>query len=156
MNILKTGLFFIFVPLLLAVGLPLWFIRTTSPLFSFGILRWLAVLFWAVGWTFVLLSFWNFATRGQGTPNPLDPPRRLVVSGLNRYTRNPIYFGVITVMLGWIIWYPSLLILLMLPSALAVFLPFVLLYEEPHLRKVFGEEYIQYCREVPRWIPRWR
>ena len=80
MNILKTGLFFIFVPLLLAVGLPLWFIRTTSPLFSFGIFRWLAILFWAVGWAFVLLSFWNFATRGQGTPNPLDPPRRLVVT----------------------------------------------------------------------------
>ncbi|HMD37250.1 MAG TPA: isoprenylcysteine carboxylmethyltransferase family protein [Vicinamibacterales bacterium] len=94
---------------------------------------------------------WDFAA-GLGTPAPIDPPKMLVVRGPYRWTRNPMYVAVTSVLVGeWTTtrsaplgWW-----------ALTVFIGFnlfVLLYEEPTLRGKFGEEYERYCRTVPRWI----
>ena len=98
----------------------------------------------------------DFATRGQGTPAPYDPPRRLVMSGFYQFVRNPIYVGVLLIVLGEAILFhaPALL-----PYAALLFLAFhlrVLSYEEPTLRRMFGEAYVRYCAAVPRWLPRRR
>jgi protein-S-isoprenylcysteine O-methyltransferase Ste14 len=98
----------------------------------------------------------EFARRGRGTLSPIDPPRHLVVRGLYRYVRNPMYLSVTTVVLGeamvarsralalyWAIWF------------VAVHL-FVVGYEEPNLRDRFGASYDEYTRRVRRWIPRRR
>lgn len=98
-------------------------------------------------------SVLEFARRGRGTLSPVDPPRHLVVRGLYRYVRNPMYLSVTMIVLGevllsrslalaayWAIWF------------LAVNL-FVLGYEEPTLRRQFGASYDEYCRRVGRWIP---
>ena len=154
MTALKTTLFMLLVPGLLLVVFPALLMATDSPLFSFGIFRWLALPLWAIGAAMMLWCAWAFTVRGRGTPAPTDPPKELVISGLYRFVRNPIYVGVVIFLLGHVLWHPSLSILWMpLIVAVASHL-FVTLYEEPHLRKTFGAAYEQYCREVPRWIPR--
>ena len=95
-----------------------------------------------------------FVVSGQGTPAPFDPPKRLVPRGPYRFVRNPMYVGGIAALLGFGLDARSPAITLM---ALAVFLlvhTFVLVFEEPDLRKRFGQEYETYCQRVPRWIPR--
>jgi len=97
---------------------------------------------------------WDFAHYGRGTPAPIDAPKKLVARGLYRVTRNPMYVGVLCVILGWAALFetPSLL-LYALGVGLAFHL-FVVLYEEPHLRKVFGAPYEEYRASVGRWLPK--
>ncbi len=153
MTALKTILFLLLVPGLLLVAFPAWLMATDSALFSFGPFRWLALPLWALGAAGMLWCAWAFTVRGHGTPSPTDPPRELVVSGLYRFVRNPIYLGVILFLLGNVIWHPSRSILSM-PVIVAVASHlFVTIYEEPHLHKTFGAAYEEYCRRVPRWLP---
>jgi protein-S-isoprenylcysteine O-methyltransferase Ste14 len=96
---------------------------------------------------------WDFVVRGLGTPAPIDAPKKLVVNGLYRYTRNPMYVGVAAIILGQTVYYGSLPVAVYLFLIGALFHMFVLLYEEPTLRRTFGEPYEEYCRSVPRWLP---
>ncbi len=120
--------------------------------------RWLAALPSVLGFAIALRCAWDFAWTGHGTPAPLAPPKRLVVVGLYRYVRNPMYVGFAA---GWIgLWvvlgHPNpVAIVVAAAIALGVHL-FVLFYEEPTLRKTFGTEYEEYCRNVGRWRPRLR
>jgi protein-S-isoprenylcysteine O-methyltransferase Ste14 len=154
MTALKTILFMLLVPGLLLGAMPIWLVQTDTALFSFSVFRWLAVPFWVAGTAVMLWCAWAFTVRGRGTPSPTDPPRELVVSGLYRYVRNPIYLGVLAVFLGYVLWHPSRAILLC-PVLVAISSHlFVIFYEEPHLRKTFGAAYEEYYKFVPRWIPR--
>ena len=103
--------------------------------------------------------FWRFALQGLGTPASIAPTRKLVVTGLYRYVRNPMYVAVVSVIMGQavllgdarLIGYGALF-------WLACHL-FVVLYEEPTLEQTFGPEYRSYRANVPRWLPRllpWR
>lgn len=97
---------------------------------------------------------WDFASFGRGTPAPIDAPKKLVVRGLYRYARNPMYVGVLAVILGWALLFRALSLL---PYAMLVagcFQAFIVLYEELHLRAEFGREYDEYCSRVGRWLPR--
>ncbi|MGE5345481.1 MAG: methyltransferase family protein [Acidithiobacillales bacterium] len=94
-----------------------------------------------------------FARRGRGTPFPLDPPRHLVASGLYRFVRNPMYVAVLNIVLGEAVVFSSGELVVYWFPVLAGFHLFVVLYEEPTLRKQFGREYGSYCRRVPRWVP---
>ena len=107
----------------------------------------------------VVDSFARFALQGLGTPAPIAPTQKLVVTGLYRYVRNPIYVAVVAVILGqailfgdWrLLWYGALLWL--------VFHVFVVAYEEPTLKQTFGAQYEDFRANVPRWVPRltpWR
>jgi protein-S-isoprenylcysteine O-methyltransferase Ste14 len=111
-----------------------------------------------VGGGAVLLGtcIWEFARSGRGTLSPADPPRQLVVSGLYRYVRNPMYLSVTGLILGecLLTWSRPLLVYWLCWFA-AVNL-FVIAYEEPTLRHQFGAEYERYTGEVGRWVPRWR
>jgi protein-S-isoprenylcysteine O-methyltransferase Ste14 len=99
-------------------------------------------------------SFARFALKGLGTPAPVFPTRHLVVSGLYRYVRNPMYVAVVSIILGQALIFRSVRLC---EYAAAVWICchlFVLLYEEPALRKTFGAEYAAFRDQVPRWIPR--
>jgi protein-S-isoprenylcysteine O-methyltransferase Ste14 len=87
---------------------------------------------------------------------PIAPPQRLVVVGFYRYVRNPMYIGFIVGWLGlWVIFgRANRTALTVLLVALAAVAQFVYFYEEPILRKKFGATYKQYCKNVPRWVPR--
>jgi protein-S-isoprenylcysteine O-methyltransferase Ste14 len=98
----------------------------------------------------------DFAWTGLGTPAPFDPPRRFVAVGFYRWVRNPMYLGMALVLIG-----EALLVrgiraemFVMIVVLWAVVASFVVLYEEPTLKRLFGDEYERYRREVPRWIPR--
>ena len=101
------------------------------------------------------LGFWcagEFITRGRGTPAPFDAPREFVAAGPYRLVRNPMYVGGTTFLVGFGLYARSISILIL---TLAVFLVahlFVVFYEEPTLRKRFGETYRAYCRNVHRWV----
>lgn len=109
-----------------------------------------------VGTGAALLALWcvvAFIVLGKGTPAPFDPPRRLVARGPYRYVRNPMYIGAGLAITCAAVFYRSLALLVFALGFWLVCHIFVMAYEEPHLRRVFGEEYALYCRSVHRWLP---
>lgn len=107
-----------------------------------------------LGVTVLLDSFLRFAWQGLGTPAPVFPTRHLVVTGLYRYVRNPMYIAVVFTILGQGLVFGNLRLLAYGGLVWLLFHLFVLVYEEPTLRASFGAEYQSFCAEVPRWIPR--
>ncbi|HEY1483034.1 MAG TPA: isoprenylcysteine carboxylmethyltransferase family protein [Candidatus Acidoferrum sp.] len=105
-----------------------------------------------LGLSVYLWCAWDFAVKGLGTPAPIDAPKNLVVQGLYRYTRNPMYVGVAAMIAGQAIYRGSVAVALYLGVVVILFNLFVLFYEEPTLRRQFGEQYNNYCRAVPRWF----
>ena len=87
----------------------------------------------------LLASVWEFFAAGDGTLAPIDAPRQLVVSGLYRFTRNPMYNGVVAVLLGQAWFFSSVRLLEYAATVLVCFHLFVVLYEEPSLESRFGE-----------------
>lgn len=102
----------------------------------------------------LLDSFARFALQGLGTPAPVFPTRHLVVQGLYRFVRNPMYIAVAALILGQGLLFGNLRVLEYGAAICLAFHLFVLLYEEPMLRATFDGEYQLYCANVPRWIPR--
>jgi len=99
--------------------------------------------------------FWcalDFAFKGEGTPAPIDPPKVLVVQGLYKYTRNPMYVSVLMILVGESLLFESAWFLGYAAAVAFGFHAFVVLYEEPALQRKMGAAYAQYCREAPRWI----
>ena len=152
MLLLKNLLFTVVVPGTVAVYVPLTIVRGHAPAEGLDLLVALLVLGPGVG--IYVWCAWDFATFGRGTPAPIDAPKRLVVRGLYRVTRNPMYVGVLTVILGWAMLFHAPALLLYGIAVWTCFETFVVFYEEPHLRQVFGSEYESYCARVGRWLPR--
>ncbi len=148
---LKNLAFTFLVPGVVAVYVPVCAIThapaTTSPVAMLG---GLALL---IGALIYVWCVWDFATVGRGTPAPIDPPETLVVRGLYKHTRNPMYLGVLCVILGWTLLFRSQNLAIYAACVATCFHLTVLLYEEPHLRRVFGPSYEQYCSQVRRWVP---
>lgn len=103
-----------------------------------------ALALWCVG---------AFARIGKGTPAPFDPPRRLVVRGPYRFVRNPMYIGAASVLAGTALFYGSAALLAFVCGFALVTHLFVIVYEEPTLRRSFGPDYSTYCEHVHRWWP---
>jgi protein-S-isoprenylcysteine O-methyltransferase Ste14 len=115
--------------------------------------RLLGIVLMVAGGTLASACVATFVTRGEGTPAPFDPPRNFVAAGPYRFVRNPMYIGSFTVLFGFGLYEQSVAILLFtLPWLLSAHL-FVVLYEELHLRSMFGTPYNAYCRSVRRWLP---
>jgi protein-S-isoprenylcysteine O-methyltransferase Ste14 len=143
-TVLVPGTVAVYVPLLMAEGRPpasVWAVALSLPVFAVGA----AIYAWCV---------WDFATFGRGTPAPIDAPKRLVARGPYRYTRNPMYVGVLTVILGWALLFEAgdLVIYALLVGS--GFHLIVVFYEECHLHHTFGHEYDTYCVQVGRWFPK--
>jgi len=105
-----------------------------------------------VGVAIYLWCAWDFVSKGLGTPAPIDAPRVLVVKGLYRFTRNPMYVGVSSMILGQSVYFGSARLLAYLACIVTAFHLFVRLYEEPTLRRLFGSQYDDYRQQVPRWL----
>ena len=151
-NILKTIIFTIVFPGTIALYIPY---RLRGP--NAHIIPALAIFgveFLLAGAAVYLWCAWDFATFGRGTPLPLDAPKQLVARGLYRSVRNPMYLGVLLVIFGQALSYGLLDMLLYGLGVALAFHLFVILYEEPALKRKFGDSYKQYLEAVPRWIPR--
>jgi protein-S-isoprenylcysteine O-methyltransferase Ste14 len=135
----------VYIPLRLHIGL-----LATRPSGAVGAV---AAGLLAFGLGLYLVCAWTFAVVGLGTPAPIDPPTRLVVHGPYRWTRNPMYVAVLSVLAGEALIARSAALGMYVAAVLLGFNAFVLLFEEPVLRHRFGPAYGEYCARVPRWIP---
>ena len=155
---LKTLLFVVFVPGTVTVVVPYWMLSVHAPLLSggFGVFRYPSAIPLLLGISIYLKCAWDFTFIGQGTPAPIDPPKELVIQGLYRYMRNPMYVGVVLQLLGEAWWFNSRIILIYAVLLWTGFHLFVFFYEEPTLRRIFGDAYERYLNTVPRWIPGWK
>ena len=120
-----------------------------------GVLRFLGWPPILVGSLLILWSAWDLTRAGKGTPAPFDPPKEFVVKSFYRFVRNPMYLGDLLVLMGESLLFESALLVFYTLLMLCVFHLFIVLHEEPTLRRKFGESYERYRTAVPRWIPRW-
>jgi protein-S-isoprenylcysteine O-methyltransferase Ste14 len=149
-------------PFVVAVLIPTWLARRNDVSLALGasvsqiVAQIPGLVFLLIGLALFLASLRRFASEGKGTLAPWDPPRRLVVNGPYRYVRNPMISGVLFVLFG------EALVLLStahLSWAVTFFVLngiYIPLLEEPQLRHRFGVAYDEYCRHVPRLVPRLR
>ena len=138
------------------VGLIPWLItrwEITDSIPIWRVAQVLGVLLIVVGLVPVVHAFAQFAKAG-GTPMPIAPTERLVVTGFNRYVRNPMYVGLIVVILGQALLFGSLWLVLYAAIAWVITASFVRLYEEPTLLRHYGSQYEEYRRNVHAWLPR--
>ena len=155
MTALKSLLFLIVAPGVVAGYIPLALLRR-GPRVETGPLAYLAFPLWLVGGMILLWSFWNFLIQGRGTPAPIDPPKELVAVGFYRYVRNPMYVGVLAIIIGHFLWFGHWNLLVYAVIVFLAFNTFVTYYEEPTLKRKFGKSYEDYLQRVPRWIPKIR
>lgn len=151
----KNLVFTVLVPGTVAVYIPYRIIKGRHHSFSVSweILPFVAAVFIFIGATIYLWCLWDFAVTGRGTPAPIDAPKRLVITGLYRHVRNPMYIGVLCIILGWAILYKSYAVLQYAILIWVLFQGVVILVEEPSLRRQFDTSYKDYCKKVKRWIP---
>ncbi len=149
---LKNALFTVVVPGVVAVYLPLT-MAAEGLVDQWTPGRTVALVLLIAGAALYLWCLWEFAAYGRGTPAPFDAPRQLVARGPYRWVRNPMYLGVELVIVGWSALFPSLSLALYALLVALAFHGFVVLYEEPTLRRKFGAGYRKYCEQVGRWLP---
>jgi protein-S-isoprenylcysteine O-methyltransferase Ste14 len=149
-----SAVWFVLAPVLVAVLTPWWIGRETGhdPAWP---LRALGAVVAVAGLALVARCFAEFVA-ARGTPAPVAPTERLVVTGLYRHVRNPMYVAVVATILGVALWHASVWVLGYAAAVWAATTAFVLFYEEPALRRQFGGEYDAYLAAVPRWVPRRR
>lgn len=159
--VVGSAVFLVIAPGLVAGLVPWWIShwRVEAPFFGIPLFRFVGGVLITLGVSGLLDSFVRFALQGLGTPAPVFPTRHLVVTGLYRYVRNPMYVAVVATILGQGLILGNVTLLEYGGLVWLFFHLFVLGYEEPTLRASFGSEYKSFCAEVPRWIPRfspWR
>ena len=156
--IVGSAVFLVIAPGFVAGLVPWWVShwRLEAPFFGMLLFRFVGGALIALGGAGLLDSFVRFAVQGVGTPAPVFPTRHLVITGLYRYVRNPMYVAVVSTILGQGLVLGNVALLEYGGLVWLFFHVFVLLYEEPTLRATFGSEYEAFCAEVPRWIPRFR
>ncbi|MBV9046458.1 MAG: isoprenylcysteine carboxylmethyltransferase family protein [Alphaproteobacteria bacterium] len=155
--LLGSAIFFVIAPATFILYLPWAYTRFEigPPFFGIAALRIVGAALAVIGLVPLVESFLRFALKGLGTPAPIAPPTKLVVTGFYRHTRNPMYVGLAVTMLGEALLFGSRPILWEALIVTLGFHVFVLIYEEPTLRQSFGEQYETYRANVPRWLPRW-
>jgi protein-S-isoprenylcysteine O-methyltransferase Ste14 len=154
MLLLKNITFTILVPGTVTVMIPYWIIRNFSVMpLQWEILHYFALVPALLGVSIYLRCVWDFATVGRGTPAPIDPPKNLVVRGLFRYVRNPMYIGGLFLLLAEALFFRSKALLVYALAIFVIFHLFVVFYEEPVLERKFGMAYRLYRQHVRRWIP---
>ncbi|MGD0666829.1 MAG: isoprenylcysteine carboxylmethyltransferase family protein [Bryobacteraceae bacterium] len=151
-----SAIFLVIAPGFVA-GLAPWWIsqwRVEGPFFGAPLFRWVGGMLIVPAIVGLLDSFVRFALHGLGTPAPVFPTRHLVVTGLYRYVRNPMYVAVVVTIFGQGLLLGNVTLLAYGGIVWLLSDLFVLLYEEPTLRRSYPSEYQSFCAEVPRWIPR--
>jgi protein-S-isoprenylcysteine O-methyltransferase Ste14 len=139
-------------PITVSIIVPLLIEKDISVKYISALMAGLPIIF--VGLCVMIMSISDFARIGKGTLAPWSPTKKLVITGIYRYVRNPMIIGLVTVLIGESITILSLHIFIWAVIFFVVHNIFIFVYEEPNLKKKFGEEYTTYKNNVPRWIPR--
>jgi len=154
--LLGSAVFFVAAPGTVAGLVPWWMGRwhVQPPFFGLTFFRVVGGLLIALGLVILIEAFARFALKGFGTPAPIYPTRHLVVTGTYRFVRNPMYVAVVSLVLGQGLIFGDLRVMEYGLCVWLVMHVFVMLYEEPTLRRSFPEDYAAFTAHVPRWIPR--
>jgi protein-S-isoprenylcysteine O-methyltransferase Ste14 len=151
---LRSLLYTIIIPGTVTVLIPYLIVSGREPIPQPpGPLQLLGLIAAAAGAMILLRCIWEFMVTGRGTLAPVDPPTQLVVRGLYRYVRNPMYLGAFTLLLGEAAFFESFLLLLYAVTWFMIINLIVVLYEEPVLHRRFGDSYERYTAKVRRWVP---
>jgi len=155
---LGSAIFFVVAPGVVAGLVPWWLTgwRVVDPLPYWAPVRVLGALLVAGGLAVLVQAFVRFVVEGFGTPAPIAPTERLVVGGLYRHVRNPMYIAVLAVIVGQAMLFGQLGLLWYAGFVAVAFVAFVRGYEEPTLLARYGSEYEEYRQRVPGWWPRLR
>ena len=155
--LLLRSLFFTFLlPGTVTVLIPYWIVSSRDVRVWNSSIRFLGVPLILIGAAGLLACIWQFFSEGHGTLAPIDAPKELVVRGLYRYVRNPMYVSVVPILIGEGILFGSKAIFIEAVIFMLLASLFVVFYEEPALRRQFGEAYEKYSQRVGRWLPRSR
>lgn len=115
-------------------------------------LQYIGIIPFLIGLVISLRCFYDFISVGKGTPVPIDPPKKLVIIGMYRFVRNPMYIGILFLLFGEAIFFKSFVLLGYTACVYCLFQIFIIGFEEPMLKTKFGKEYEDYCKIVPRWL----
>jgi protein-S-isoprenylcysteine O-methyltransferase Ste14 len=155
-----SAVFFVLAPGVVAGLVPWWLtgwrVRHPQPSWVWGPLRVAGGMLIAGGVVVLVQAFVRFVDEGVGSPAPVAPPQRLVIGGLYRYVRNPMYLAVVSTIVGQALVLAQPVLLGYAVVVGAAMVGFVHGYEEPTLARQFGEQYQAYRRAVPAWWPRRR
>jgi protein-S-isoprenylcysteine O-methyltransferase Ste14 len=154
--LLGSALFFLIAPGMVGFVVPWWIAgwHMAAPFGGNKLYPAAGIVLVLAGLVPLIESFARFALIGLGTPAPVAPPQHLVVTGFYRYVRNPMYVGVLAIILGNALILGNVAVFAYAALVALGFAAFVMGYEEPTLRRQFGADYERFCRNVPRWIPR--
>lgn len=153
--LLRNLLFTILQPGIVAGLMPYWILGDRGNFIlaqPFSGHQYLGSIAFVIGLVIMLTCIISFAVKGRGTLSPADPTKKLVISGLYRFSRNPMYIGVTMVLVGEAMFFQSANLWIYSLVVFIAFNVFIWTHEEPRLRRDFGEEYEKYCRKVRRWI----
>ncbi len=162
MNRIKAAVgslvFFAVAPCVVGGLVPYWLTgwQVQTPLPFWAPARILGAVLVAMGLIVIVSAFARFVTEGIGTPAPVAPPQRLVIGGLYRYVRNPMYVALLSAVIGQALLLGKPALLVYAAVVFATVYSFVRLYEEPVLAGQFGADYDTYRQAVPGWLPRLR
>jgi protein-S-isoprenylcysteine O-methyltransferase Ste14 len=154
MLILKTLLFTLLAPCMVTLAVPYLLLGSGADFFPqlWNSLHLAGIFIFVAGVAIYIWCAGDFISKGKGTPAPYDPPKALVAQGLYRFTRNPMYMGVLAIVAGEALFFTSIALVVYALALLVLFHLRVTLYEEPALKRLFGESFDDYCRRVPRWL----
>lgn len=119
---------------------------------KWSLLQNISLIAFVIGLIIMLWCIWDFANKGRGTISPADPTKQLITSGLYRYSRNPMYIGVIVMLVSEALFFNQLNLWIYMCLMIVAFNVFIRWHEEPRLEDNFGEEYITYMKKVRRWF----
>ncbi|HEU5292505.1 MAG TPA: isoprenylcysteine carboxylmethyltransferase family protein [Cyclobacteriaceae bacterium] len=155
-SLLLRNLFFtILQPGMVAGFIPYWIIRNQLDQIlekQMGIFQFIAVLLFITGFVVTIACILRFAFEGKGTLSPADETKQLVIGGLYRYSRNPMYVGVMLMLIGEALLASSKDLWIYAAIIFGCFHLFILIHEEPRLQRDFGDQYTQYRQKVRRWL----
>jgi protein-S-isoprenylcysteine O-methyltransferase Ste14 len=152
MLVLRSLLFALLIPGTVVVLVPRWIVsRSGNGANQSSLLRLVGHLHW---WFDPCVVHLGFCEKGRGTLAPVDPPKQLVVQGLYRYVRNPMYVGALLALFGQAAFFKSSSLLWYAAAFFVWVHLFVVFHEEPTLRRRFGSSYERYCLTVNRWLPK--
>lgn len=146
-TILQPGVVTVLIPYLILS----WQGKTLFPE-RWTVLNVVGAILMIVGASILLSCVLKFATEGKGTISPLDPTKKLVAKGLYRYSRNPMYLGAMTLLIGEAVFWQAISLAIYAVIVFIGFNLFVIFHEEPRCRRDFGDAYCEYCERVRRWL----
>jgi protein-S-isoprenylcysteine O-methyltransferase Ste14 len=156
MSLFLRNLFFtILQPGIVAILIPFWLSGISVKTLVAEPFVWyhfLGLSIFAIGLVLMLICIASFAIRGKGTLSPADPTKKLVISGLYRFSRNPMYIGVTMMLIGESIFFQSYVLGVYALFIFIAFNTFIVFFEEPRLQDAFGNEYDEYTKKVRRWF----